>query len=741
MITRNDIRLYKAQDNTDNDNGGGSMTGVEVVDGEINNLFPDISRIDTVNGDVAMRKMFPAVITENTDIYYGAHAIVRSNPTDDRVSVVLAHTNDPHDTRIQAQSRVESYLSLSYEAIFYLYGNHVEGMKALTFLSRPENDSPEIGEVYVIKDGVNTQYVRVQGVDDQEVILSHSSGSGFTDYKRKLSVVTITQKLEYDFAGSAFNPSGNVSAVNTYHTAIANATKFYGTKTLTEDFTTAQTGLVIDSIHQQLVPSTLQQTPMVNKQGTPDLNVLLTATDLNEYSNLLPTYADKIATPSQAWYPKPANNYSVELTTGMPIEPGSIAPIFGAVDDGSGVMTGTSYGFSARIDYINGILYTKATSLVSTPIAVSFTPTSIATVPAKFTSFIDITTLNNSLVFVKNISPPPSPASLRIDFRSGGKWYRIESTGLTQLGGDPDIGVGAVAYNGDGTATISVTLGAEPDVGSKIIYTWASAWGYKSLAGDYDPHESYEIQLPLAAENINKISLEFTYNAVVKAVWNGKTFTTVSGNGSINAVFDSTTNKIIVSEFVYAGLVVIPTYFKYDYDVDVGSGSEYTPQTTTNVPDGSGVVTVLVGAMASGDFYISYPVVMDYLGASTTFTAMVNNVGQLFSLSQGNTYISLASVFSSPTPTLSNWVVNTGAGTVVFHPTDGLSSGIKTTTVTTPVYTEPDIVVRVPPEDDSGPGIATPPVVDPVSPGPGLPAPAPAPSKLKIQWRAAPPGP
>ena len=39
MITRDDIRLFQAQVNNDEENGGGSMSGNEVIDGEINNLF------------------------------------------------------------------------------------------------------------------------------------------------------------------------------------------------------------------------------------------------------------------------------------------------------------------------------------------------------------------------------------------------------------------------------------------------------------------------------------------------------------------------------------------------------------------------------------------------------------------------------------------------------------------------------------------------------------------------------
>jgi hypothetical protein len=94
-------------------------------------------------------------------------------------------------------------------------------------------------------------------------------------------------------------------------------------------------------------------------------------------------------------------------------------------------------------------------------------------------------------------------------------------------------------------------------------------------------------------------------------------------------------------------------------------------------------------------------------------------------------------VFNTATPQLTNWTLDTGAGTVVFHPTDGLASAVKTTTAQVPVYAEPDIVVRVPEEDTTGPNTIPPVVIIPdPSPPPG-PAPAPIKTKLKIQWRSA----
>ena len=133
-INVNDIKIFQSQDNSDNDSGGGAKTSTEIVDGNVNNLFPDISRIDTVSGDVALRKIFPTVYTANRDIYYGAHAIIRKLPADPKVSSLLFHSDDPYDKRVDSQNKIESYLVASYLEQFYLYGNHVQGSKSVTFL-------------------------------------------------------------------------------------------------------------------------------------------------------------------------------------------------------------------------------------------------------------------------------------------------------------------------------------------------------------------------------------------------------------------------------------------------------------------------------------------------------------------------------------------------------------------------------------------------------------------------------
>ncbi len=63
-IETKDLVLYKSERLTDTDDGGGKYSGQVIVDGQSNNLFNDVSEMDRTMGDVSMRKIFPAVITE-----------------------------------------------------------------------------------------------------------------------------------------------------------------------------------------------------------------------------------------------------------------------------------------------------------------------------------------------------------------------------------------------------------------------------------------------------------------------------------------------------------------------------------------------------------------------------------------------------------------------------------------------------------------------------------------------------
>ena len=84
-----DVKLYKAEDQTDNPSGGGQMTGTELVGGVSGNLFPSISRLDKAAGKLHLRKLFAKIDSDNSDLYGGAHTVLKTLSDDTDVNELL----------------------------------------------------------------------------------------------------------------------------------------------------------------------------------------------------------------------------------------------------------------------------------------------------------------------------------------------------------------------------------------------------------------------------------------------------------------------------------------------------------------------------------------------------------------------------------------------------------------------------------------------------------------------------
>src|SRR6056297_642444 len=111
-IVESDVKLYQSEDQTDTDTGGGRMSPNVIVSGEVNNLFPNISRIDRLNGRIQLKKTYQKIDSVNTAVYSGAHLIVRDKPLDENVSVLMFPTSDHNDHLPDIVEYIESY----YEA-------------------------------------------------------------------------------------------------------------------------------------------------------------------------------------------------------------------------------------------------------------------------------------------------------------------------------------------------------------------------------------------------------------------------------------------------------------------------------------------------------------------------------------------------------------------------------------------------------------------------------------------------
>lgn len=234
-----DIKLLESERMTDATDGGGRKTSRPIVDGEAGNIFPKVSRLDSVAGRANLRKIYGVVDTENLDTYAGAHAVITDAPDNDRIHVTLFSTGSDFDTRTEARDRIESYVVAGPASRMALFGRQLNGQKAVLAFQRPTEPLPEVGEVYCLSlettagDVVRQQYVRVTDISHEIRVFEDDKGT----FEVRVITLQIGSSLRYTFEGSApgraIGASSDAALLRT--TSIADSSNYYGITPLAAD--------------------------------------------------------------------------------------------------------------------------------------------------------------------------------------------------------------------------------------------------------------------------------------------------------------------------------------------------------------------------------------------------------------------------------------------------------------------------------------------------------------------------
>lgn len=497
-----EIKLFRPQRLTDNPDGGGLATATVVVDGEVNNVFDDISRVDRVNGELSLRKVFAIADTEDTELFSDLHAIVQAPPLDPRVSSVIFRTNAGWgDQRADAQDYVERYLDPSVITRMIPYDRQLQGQRTVLVYQRPELALPEIGEVYaLVNDTAGTsEFFRVQDIDHEVQTFTDERG----DYSARIITLTISQPLSREFAGSQpnryFTAAGTASLVR--KTIASDAARFRGVVRLAADAPAGSLSVKVESIFSQLVPAATSETAVTD--APPAGTVSLIAAAVGRV-----TAGD---TSLRDW------------TFPTSIEPGSITSSGALVvtDDGTGRLRNAGGTVVGSVDYVQGAL-----SLNSAPGTVGFSYRPAAAVSkAAHTEATPVTLSNRGYVYTRTLRPIPAAGSLSVSFRAQGRWYTLQDDGSGALRGDTGVGVGSINFQ---TGTASVTLGALPDVGSAIIWSWGIGAEYQIRTGDLAIRPPrIRIQLQQGAAEPGTLSFTWTAGGSPRAA-------TVAADGTVS---------------------------------------------------------------------------------------------------------------------------------------------------------------------------------------------------------------
>ena len=461
-IETNNLKLLESERiRTDAEDGGGKYSGREIVDGQSNNLFNDISEMDRTTGRTSIQKIYAAVDTADTDALMGATVFISQNAQDPNVSAVLFSTDSWTDERKEAQNRIENYNAKGAQIAGTPLDTHWKGMKSLQVAMFPQEAESAIGTSIVLISNEGKaleveQYLRITEVSTRSAFVMVDG----KQVEYKIATYGLSDALKADFVGLSAKQwySGEKSITIIRDTIVADTGKYYSSANLKEVAQVGDYSVVAEDVYTQLVPSAQTETPMVNINAAGDSVALVKA--------------------KNGVLSKNFNNVTINtvssLYVGSSVMPKSVKfTLFGsAITDAGGELknaTGTSIG---TINYQNGaIVWNANAGAGTTNLSINFMPAAAVTAPVE-SDLIYVNQENIGFNWIRNLVPLPSPGSLQVSYLVQNQVYTLRDNGAGQLrGGDSSFGSGSIDYD---TGTMSLTTGELADVGSAILITWSN---------------------------------------------------------------------------------------------------------------------------------------------------------------------------------------------------------------------------------------------------------------------------
>lgn len=496
-ILATDIKLLESEVMADTTDGGGRRTSRVIPDGVAGNIFPKVSRLDSVYGRVNLRKVYGTVQTANVDTYAGSHVVITDAPDNEKIHCTLFSTASEFDTRDSARDRIESYVTSGPESRMILLGRQLPGQQTFLTYQRTEEPLPEIGDVYCLSNEPGSvvttqQYVRIADIDHEVRTFTEIIGSPI-DFQRRVLTIDVGVPLRYEFRGpDAPSMSSNVARnARVRNTTVVDAARYFGIKALAEAADANDLTVRVESVYTPIVPTTNRETPISNENISDAVAILAAGAAISE--NLSWGGAGQVRYASRS------------------IVPGSLS-IAGVTDDRQGVITGT--GFVGLVNYETGAITRNGGSAGWGGLTITYTPGASASQPAQTMDLpVDLNT--RGTIYSLTLNPLPAPGSVIVDYRALGKWYRLRDDGAGKLAGtDAAYGIGDITYS---TGALVLTLGALPDVDSSVLVSFGSPAHYAIRAGgtaDAGTSMRQSFTLPDLPVSPDSFSLTYTSGGV-----------------------------------------------------------------------------------------------------------------------------------------------------------------------------------------------------------------------------------
>lgn len=473
-ISATDIKMRQSQRLTDNPDGGGRMVQAEIVDGQMNNLFPDIGDEERTTGRTTLRKMFVHVDTQGTDVLKDAIGVLVDPPADPRVTVSMFATGSYSDVRLDAKNRVESYITRGVESRYTLLSNHFIGQMAVQFYCMKDAPSPDINDNLCLATNANgytpaEQYIRVKG------LLSRSTRTFYDDagaFERDVVIIETVNALASNFFGQeVLRYTSSKPPTRIYETNVVDATSYHSVKRLDAAAKPGDLSVLVDTPYVTIVPTSTAETPVSD---------VLAGLGTISYVQAGPAGSLGLSYSSVFAAGVPAVRF-----LGNPMVVGSVKVLAGSIelaDNGSGELaSATASPWSGTVDYLAGsVSLSNANGVGSTNVTITATPAG-AVIEQGFTDEIKVTQNNQGYNWLFQIDPLPAAGTVVVDYRALGRWIRLSDNGRGQLVGKPGQGSGTVNY---ATGSVVLTAGALPDLDSSVLIGWGTPVLAEARTGD-----------------------------------------------------------------------------------------------------------------------------------------------------------------------------------------------------------------------------------------------------------------
>lgn len=264
-----------------------------------------------------------------------------------------------------------------------------------------------------------------------------------------------------------------------------------------------------------------------------------------------------------------------------PVLPGSVE-VAGYKDNALGQLIGS--GSVLGIDYAAGVI----SGVNQYGLSVTAIPAScVSAASCSAITKIDNTTQGTS--FAPFFTPKPCPGSLTVSYRAQGDWYVLTDNGNGQLLDEGGVSRGSLTPQGSAV----ITLPAEPDVGSAIVYQWAPADGFEVYGGVALGTPVTPAEPPDRAQSL-EVGTKNLKPGTVVITWDG---------GSSNDVSGSLSGALAGGRVDYAnGVILLPKNAPVKtYHISAQAFSGLTLQKSLNIDSNAGKANgSLDGAVQAG---------------------------------------------------------------------------------------------------------------------------------------------